>query len=63
MRNAEARVTLGVVAARRGDLESAVSFGRQALTGARQSLPSLLLTSRELAHVLRTRFADAPRTT
>lgn len=33
MRNAEARITLGVVAARAGDLDQAVSHGRQALEG------------------------------
>jgi hypothetical protein len=62
MRNAEARVTLGVVQARGGDVDAAVTFGRQALTGTRKSLPSLLLASRELAHELRTRFPDAPQT-
>jgi tetratricopeptide (TPR) repeat protein len=62
MRNAEARVTLGVVAARQGDVEAAVTFGQQALSGNRHSLPSLLLASRELAHILRTRFADSPHT-
>lgn len=52
MRMAEARVTLGVVAARRGDLEQAVNYGEWALKGDRQSLPSLLLVSRELASVV-----------
>jgi tetratricopeptide (TPR) repeat protein len=52
MRNAEARVTLGVVAARAGDLEMAVHYGRRALTGPRKSLPSLLMCSRELALTL-----------
>jgi hypothetical protein len=50
MRNAEAKVTLGVVAARQGDVEQAVDRGGQALVGERQSLPSLILASRELAH-------------
>ena len=62
MRNAEARVTLGVVAARQGDVEAAVEHGRQALAGERKSLPSLLLVSRELAHALSTDFADTPQT-
>ena len=62
MRNAEAKVTLGVVAARQGDVEAAVHRGRQALVGERQSLPSLILASRELAHVLRAVLQDAPET-
>lgn len=53
MRNAEARVTLGVIAARDGDLEQAVNFGEQALGGERKSLPSLLMCSRELGNALR----------
>jgi hypothetical protein len=53
MRNAEARVTLGVIAARNGDLERAVDLGEQALDGERKSLPSLLMCSRELGNALR----------
>ena len=53
LRNAEARVTLGVIAARDGDLEEAVNFGEQALDGERKSLPSLLMCSRELGNALR----------
>jgi hypothetical protein len=53
MRNAEARVTLGVVAARAGDLERAVGHGLRALSTPRRSLPSLLLTSRELSAAVR----------
>jgi transcriptional regulator with XRE-family HTH domain len=49
MRIAEARVTLGVIAARQGDVEDAVAHGRAALAGARKSLPSLLMVSSELA--------------
>jgi hypothetical protein len=52
MRLAEARVTLGMVAARDGDVESAVTEGERALSGERKSLPSLLMTSRELTRVL-----------
>lgn len=58
MRNAEARVTLGVVAAREGDLEQALTLGEQALAGERRSLPSLLMTSRELAAEVRRRYSD-----
>jgi transcriptional regulator with XRE-family HTH domain len=60
MRNAEARVTLGVVAARGGDAEAAIHQGQLALAGERKSLPSLLMTSRELAHVLNQRFDSEP---
>jgi tetratricopeptide (TPR) repeat protein len=60
MRNAEARVTLGVVAAREGDLESAVSYGQQALSGDRQSLPSLLMVSGELGAIVRDKYGSEP---
>ncbi|MEV5764827.1 XRE family transcriptional regulator [Micromonospora sp. NPDC052213] len=60
MRNAEARITLGVVAARAGDLDQAVSYGRRALEGERQSLPSLLMCSKELATLLRARYPKEP---
>ncbi|WP_197043453.1 helix-turn-helix transcriptional regulator [Saccharothrix sp. NRRL B-16314] len=56
MRIAEARITLGVAAAREGDLEGAVAFGRQALSGARKSLPSLVMVAQDLATVLTDRF-------
>ncbi|MBX7267361.1 XRE family transcriptional regulator [Micromonospora sp. Llam7] len=55
MRIAEARITLGVTAAREGDVEAAVSHGRRALEGDRKSLPSLLMCSRELASTLANR--------
>ena len=48
MRIAEARITLGVVAAREGDLEHAVQLGSAALSGERKSLPSLVMVSRDL---------------
>jgi len=60
MRNAEARITLGVVAARSGDLDQAVSYGRRALNGDRKSLPSLLMCSKELATLLRDRYPKEP---
>ncbi|WP_320068350.1 XRE family transcriptional regulator [Micromonospora sp. RTGN7] len=56
MRVAEAHVTLGVVAARAGDLEKAIGEGRAALAGVRRSIPSLAMHTRELVHVLRERF-------
>ncbi|MEU7481849.1 helix-turn-helix transcriptional regulator [Lentzea sp. NPDC042327] len=60
MRIAEARVTLGVAAARAGDLEGAIAFGRRALGGDRKSLPSLKMVSRDLAVVLGNRFGGEP---
>jgi hypothetical protein len=62
MRTAEARITLGVIAARQGDVEEAVSQGGRALTGQRKSLPSLVMVSRDLTRVLRDRYPDEPAT-
>nr|BFD91976.1 hypothetical protein KitaXyl93_33360 [Kitasatospora sp. Xyl93] len=62
MRIAEARLTLGVVAAREGDLEGAVNYGEWALRGERQSLPSILAVSRELAALVGREYSDAPET-
>ena len=62
MRIAEARITLGVVAARQGDLEQAVSYGQQALTGQRKSLPSLTMVSRDLNKVLKDHYPTEPAT-
>ncbi|PRW61683.1 hypothetical protein CEP50_19470 [Actinopolyspora mortivallis] len=52
MRVAEAQITLGVVAAREGDVEEAVAYGRRAIAGDRKSLPSLAMVSQDLAQVL-----------
>ncbi|MGW8746054.1 XRE family transcriptional regulator [Streptomyces sp. NPDC055782] len=60
MRNAEARVTLGVTAAREGDLEQALTMGERALEGDRRSVPSLIMTSRELAAEMKRRYAAEP---
>ena len=60
MRIAEARITLGVVAAREGDVEQAVNYGEWALRGERQSLPSLFMPSRELAAIVNNDYADHP---
>ncbi|MEV6682388.1 XRE family transcriptional regulator [Streptomyces erythrochromogenes] len=60
MRNAEARVTLGVTAARAGDLEGALIMGERALQGDRQSVPSLIMTSRELAAEMKRRYSAEP---
>jgi tetratricopeptide (TPR) repeat protein len=56
MRTAEARVTLGVIAAREGDIEQAVHQGERALSGPRQSLPTLAMVSRDLARILKDRY-------
>jgi tetratricopeptide (TPR) repeat protein len=60
MRNAEARITLGVTAARDGDLEQALIMGERALEGDRQSVPSLIMTSRELAAEMKRQYASEP---
>ncbi|NEB16621.1 XRE family transcriptional regulator [Streptomyces coelicoflavus] len=60
MRNAEARVTLGVTAAREGDLDQALIMGERALQGERRSVPSLIMTSRELAAEMKRRYASEP---
>ncbi|MEU3189478.1 XRE family transcriptional regulator [Streptomyces sp. NPDC006992] len=62
MRLAEARVTLGVIAARDGDLDTALSYGEQALGGDRRSLPSLSLVATDLGEVLHERYTTAPET-
>lgn len=60
MRAAEARITLGVLAAREGDVDQALAHGQQALQGDRKSIPSLLMVSTELAHVLGQDHAAEP---
>ncbi len=62
MRLAEAKITLGVAAAREGDLDAAVHYGQQALTGQRKSLPSLLMVSRDLTRVLHERYPNEDAT-
>jgi hypothetical protein len=62
MRLAEARLTLGVVAARQGDLEGALGQGQRALSAERRSLPSLLMASRDLTRVLTERYPAATGT-
>lgn len=63
MRIAEARVTLGVAAARGGDLDTALSHGEQALAGDRRSMPSLALVATDLGEVLHDRYSKAPEAT
>jgi hypothetical protein len=62
MRLAEARITLGVVKAREGDLEGAVNLGMRAIAGDRKSLPSLLMVSRDLTKTLKDRYPTATQT-
>jgi tetratricopeptide (TPR) repeat protein len=52
MRTAQARITLGIVAARRGDLDQAVSYGESAFEFERQSLVDLVSLSSDLDHVI-----------
>ncbi|WNI34410.1 XRE family transcriptional regulator [Streptomyces sp. ITFR-6] len=59
MRIAEARVTLGVVAAREGDLDTALAYGERALAGERKSLPSLAMVASDLGRALQTNHGDS----
>jgi tetratricopeptide (TPR) repeat protein len=52
MRTTQARITLGVVAARRGDLDEAVAYGESAFEFERQSLGDLANLSADLDTVL-----------
>src|SRR5262249_12530191 len=63
MRAAEARITLGVVAARQGDIEEAVRQGQRAVAGERKSVPSLMLVIRDLTRVLKERYNTEPAAT
>jgi tetratricopeptide (TPR) repeat protein len=60
MRVAEAQITIGVAAAREGELEEAISRGQQALSGDRKSLPSLAMVSQDLATILADRYNGEP---
>ncbi|WP_165401391.1 helix-turn-helix domain-containing protein [Herbihabitans rhizosphaerae] len=59
MRNAEAQLTLAVIAARRGDIDEAAALGVPALQHDRWSRPSLLLVAGELEDELDNYGADA----
>lgn len=61
MRIAEAKLTLGVVSAREGDVEQAVALGRSAISGERKSLPSLLMVSGELRNILTEKYPSEPQ--
>jgi hypothetical protein len=60
MRIAEAQITLGMVAARDGDLDEAVAYGQRAMATGRKSLPSLAMVSQDLAGVLVGRYSGKP---
>jgi hypothetical protein len=62
MRAAEARLTLGVAAARAGELEEAVTLAERALDTDRKSLPSLLLVAQDLTDELTERYPNEPLT-
>lgn len=59
MRMSEARIALGSVAARRGDLDEAAAYGAAAFTADRKCLPSLLLVAGELDAEMRGRYPSA----
>lgn len=56
MRRAEADLTLAVIAARQGDLDSARTYAESALAIPRRSMPSLRMVGSELVQVLDTRY-------
>jgi hypothetical protein len=60
MRMAEARLTLGVVAGREGDIDAALAYGHQAFQATRQSVPHLIMVGEELRGVLETRYPGDP---
>lgn len=60
MRNLEARITLGVVAAHQGDLDTAVAHGMSALHTERKSRPTLTMVGAELDSALQARFSEEP---
>jgi hypothetical protein len=59
MRRAEAELTLGVIAARNGAVDDALSYGHKALSIDRRSQPSLLMVGFELHHALSQRYPDS----
>jgi tetratricopeptide (TPR) repeat protein len=59
MRRAEAELTLGVIAARNGAVDEALSYGHKALSIDRRSQPSLLMVGFELHHALSQRYPNS----
>jgi tetratricopeptide (TPR) repeat protein len=56
MRTAQARINLGIVAARRGQLDQAVAYGESAFKYERQSLTALVSSSADLDNILQQRY-------
>ena len=56
MRVAQSRINLGIAAARRGELDQAVSYGQSAFVYERQSLAALASSSTELDNLLLQRY-------
>jgi tetratricopeptide (TPR) repeat protein len=59
MRKAEAELTLGVISARNGALDEALTYGQQALSIGRRSQPSLLMVGSELDRTLQDLFPNS----
>jgi tetratricopeptide (TPR) repeat protein len=60
MRTAQARIDLGIVAARRGDLDQAVHYGESAFEYERKSLTDLISRSADLDRILQQRYKNEP---
>ncbi len=58
MRMAEARLTIAVGEASKGNLDDALGIGLAALTASRKSLPSLLMVASELDAALQQRWPN-----
>jgi len=61
MRMSEARLTLGFVAARAGDLEHAIDLGISSMANVRKSLPTLLPVADELSAVVADQYPGEDR--
>lgn len=62
MRFSETQVGMGIITARRGDLDAALQYGTRALGYERVSAPSLLARAQELDAVLQQLYPDEPGT-
>jgi tetratricopeptide (TPR) repeat protein len=56
MRTAQTRIDLGIIAARRGDLDQAVTYGMSAFEFDRKSMSDLISRSADLDRLLRARY-------
>lgn len=59
MRMSEARIALGSIAARRGELDEAAAYGAEAFRADRKCLPSLLLVANELDAEMQGRYPES----